>query len=140
MTPKEFMLAALTCSKQALPNCRPNPPVGCVITFQEKIIASGYTEMPGFRHAEIMAIDNCRRKLSECELYVTLEPCSFFGRTPACTDRLIKLRPKKIYVAMLDTDIRNNGQGIKLLKQAQLNVELGLAEAEVSEFLKPYLN
>ncbi len=139
MKPKEFMLEALAISKQALPKCRPNPPVGCVITYQDKIVASGYTQEPGERHAEIMAIDNCKYKLAECELYVTLEPCSFFGRTPACTERLIKVHPKKIYIAMLDSDPRNNGRGLGQLREANLDVELGLAQSEVNVFLFPYL-
>ncbi len=137
---EEIMLQALAISKLALPKCRPNPPVGCIVTFNREIIATGYTEEPGKRHAEIVAIDNCGQDLNDCELFVTLEPCSFFGRTPACTDRLIKQRPKKIFVAILDSDPRNNGRGIELLRQANINVEIGLAASAVELFLAPFLN
>ncbi|MEX0595390.1 MAG: bifunctional diaminohydroxyphosphoribosylaminopyrimidine deaminase/5-amino-6-(5-phosphoribosylamino)uracil reductase RibD [Candidatus Paceibacterota bacterium] len=137
---EELMLQALELSKDALPYCQPNPPVGCLITYHNQVISTGYTEPPGQRHAEIVAINNCSQLLSACELFVTLEPCSFFGRTPACTEALIKCRPKKIYVAMLDPDARNNGRGIQILQTAGLDVQVGLAQDAVREFLRDYLN
>lgn len=139
MTIEELMLQALEISRQALPHCRPNPPVGCIITLNRQIVSKGYTEAPGQRHAEIMALDNCSENVGECELFVTLEPCSFFGRTPACTDSLIRYRPKKIFVSLLDSDTRNNGRGISLLRDAGLDVETGVAAVQVGEFLSQYL-
>lgn len=71
--------------------------------------------------------------------YVTLEPCSFVGRTPACAKVLVKSGIKCVVVAMLDPDPRNNGRGIQILEQASVRVDIGLCNNQVSAFLEPYL-
>lgn len=71
--------------------------------------------------------------------YVTLEPCSFVGRTPACANTLVKSGIKHVVVSLLDPDGRNSGNGISILKQAGIEVEIGLCEEQVSRFLAPYL-
>ncbi len=71
--------------------------------------------------------------------YVTLEPCSFVGRTPACVDTLVKSGIKHVVVALVDPDERNSGKGISILKQNGIEVEVGLCEEQVARFLKPYL-
>ncbi|RYV01867.1 hypothetical protein SOPP22_14980 [Shewanella sp. OPT22] len=135
-----FMLRALKVSKQALPDCKPNPPVGCVLVKEGKVVSEGYTQMIGSNHAEVEALLNYPYNMSDVVAYVTLEPCSFFGRTPACTEMLINSGIKNVVVAILDPDSRNSGRGIQQLKDNGIKVDIGVCELEVSKFLEPYFN
>lgn len=135
----EFMRAALNASRAALPDCLPNPPVGCVIVYNGEIVATGHTQKPGQHHAEADALSRYQGDLTQCEIYVTLEPCSFTGRTPSCAQALAKLKPGKVYVGVLDSDPRNQGAGIAILRRAGIDVEVGIVEREVSEWLSQYL-
>ena len=98
----KFMLLALEYSRQALPECRPNPPVGCVIVHNGDVVSKGFTQSPGHHHAEIEAISKLTLPIDECEIFVTLEPCSFQGRTPSCALTLAELKPRHIYIAIED--------------------------------------
>ena len=134
-----FMRAALKEGRKALPDCLPNPPVGCVLVRADRIIASGYTQMPGQLHAEAMALSQVSGDLSDVSAYVTLEPCSFHGRTPSCAMALIDRGIGRVFVATLDPDPRNSGAGIKLLESAGIVVEIGMLEKEALKDLGPYL-
>lgn len=134
-----FMLRALALSKLALPNCRPNPPVGCVLVKNNQIVSEGFTQAPGQHHAEAQAIVNYPYALEDVTAYVTLEPCSFVGRTPSCAHTLAGLNIKRVVVATLDPDPRNSGKGIAVLTDAGIDVEIGVCQREVSEFISPYL-
>lgn len=135
------MLAALVESKKALPECLPNRPVGCVIVDKKEIVAQGYTQPPGKHHAEIHALNHIQGKAFNClKMYVTLEPCSFYGRTPACALTIAEdPRVHKIYVSVVDPDPRNNGQGLEILRKAGKTVYVGLCADEVNAFLRQYL-
>lgn len=134
------MQAALAESKQALPHCLPNPPVGCIIVRDEKIVAKGYTLPPGQPHAEASALAQIEGNLSDCEIFVTLEPCSFHGRTPSCARSMVPRKPKAVHIAILDPDPRNQGKGIEIMREGGLEVYVGLLAEEVQSFLEPYLN
>ena len=134
-----FMLKALKISRAALPECQPNPPVGCVLVLDEQVIAEGYTQKIGGNHAEIEALSVYDGSMEEVTAYVTLEPCSFVGRTPACSSAIVKSGIKRVVVAILDPDMRNNGKGIQALEKEGITVDIGVASKEVSEFLSPYL-
>jgi len=134
-----FMRAALKEGRKALPGCLPNPPVGCVLVRADQIIASGYTQLPGQQHAEAKALSNVSGNLSDVSAYVTLEPCSFYGRTPSCAKALVDRGICQVFVATLDPDPRNSGAGIKLLESAGIIVEIGMLEKEALEDLGPYL-
>ncbi len=136
---EDFMRRALAISHQALPECQPNPPVGCVLVKDNLIVAEGYTQAIGGDHAEVQALKAYKGSLSTVTAYVTLEPCSFVGRTPACAKTLVERGIGKVVVAMLDPDPRNSGKGIEILKNAGVDVEVGLLGDEVAEFLTPYL-
>ena len=135
----EFMLLALETSKQALPNCLPNPPVGCVIVRNGHVIATGFTNEVGSHHAEIDALSKISGTLEDCDMYVTLEPCSFIGRTPSCAMEIVKRKVRRLYVAIIDPHVKNNGKGIDIIKEAHIPVVVGLCSQQVSSFLTPYL-
>ncbi|MEH2405917.1 MAG: deaminase [Nostoc sp.] len=135
------MLAALAQSRKALPECLPNPPVGCVIVDAQEIVAQGYTRTPGKHHAEADALNQIRDKaLDFLKMYVTLEPCSFHGRTPACALAIAQdRRIHEIYVSIVDPDPRNNGKGLNILRNAGKTVNVGLCANDVNAFLNQYL-
>ena len=136
---KAFMLKALEVSRAALPECQPNPPVGCVLVLGGQVIAEGFTQRIGGNHAEVEAISAYDGPMEEVTAYVTLEPCSFVCRTPACSSVIIKSGIKRVVVAILDPDERNNGKGLYALEKEGIKVDIGIASREVSEFLYPYL-
>jgi pyrimidine deaminase RibD-like protein len=136
----EFMRTALTESARALPDCLPNPPVGCALVRAGAVVAVGYTQPPYQPHAEPMALSQLTGDLQDVTAYVTLEPCSFHQRTPSCAKELIARRIGAVYVAMLDPHPRNQGRGVELLREAGIPVEVGILEHEVQPFLSPYLH
>jgi len=133
------MRAALKEGRKALPDCLPNPPVGCVLVKGGQIIACGYTQLPSEQHAEAVALSKVSGNLSGVSAYVTLEPCSFYGRTPSCAKALIDRGIGRVFVATLDPDPRNSGAGIKLLESAGIIVDIGMLEKEALEDLGPHL-
>ncbi|MGF1684993.1 bifunctional diaminohydroxyphosphoribosylaminopyrimidine deaminase/5-amino-6-(5-phosphoribosylamino)uracil reductase RibD [Photobacterium minamisatsumaniensis] len=136
---EKFMLRALEISKQALPKCIPNPPIGCVLVKDDSIVSEGFTQAIGGNHAEVQALKAYSGSMDGVTAYVTLEPCSFVGRTPACASILVSSGIKHVVVSILDPDARNSGRGIEILKQAGISVEIGLCREQVSSILAPYL-
>jgi pyrimidine deaminase RibD-like protein len=138
---ERFMAAALAESRRALPDCRPNPPVGCVIVGDGVILARGFTGCPGDPHAEAAAIAALPSAGDRAGLtaFVTLEPCSFHGRTPSCARALVASGIGAVVVGLIDPDPRNNGRGIRLLREAGLFVEVGVLQDAVLAFLDAYL-
>lgn len=135
----DFMLLALEYSRLALPECRPNPPVGCVIVHNGVVVSKGFTQSPGHHHAEIDAISRLTFPIGECDIFVTLEPCSYQGRTPSCARTLAEMKPRHIYIAIEDPHPRNSGEGLRILKNAGISFTLGIGKDEVADFLSPYL-
>jgi pyrimidine deaminase RibD-like protein len=133
------MRTALAEGRKALPACLPNPPVGCVLVLGGKVIAVGHTQPPGQSHAEALALDQVVGPLDDVTAYVTLEPCAFQGRTPSCAKTLIERGVKRIVVAMLDPDPRNDGEGVALMRQAGATVLVGLLADEARHDLQSYL-
>lgn len=135
------MEEALAASVAALPACRPNPPVGCVIVRGDSIVARGYTGPPGHPHAEAAALANLAADEARDGLtaFVTLEPCSFHGRTPSCALALIASGITRVVVATVDPHPRNRGRGLELMREAGIDVQVGVLEQRVLDFIKPYL-
>jgi len=132
----EFMNAALAQAKKALFISNPNPRVGCVIVKGDQIIGSGHTQVVGGDHAEIAALKDAESKgfdVTGATAYVTLEPCCHHGRTPPCTDSLIKSKISTVFVAMQDPNPLVAGQGLDQLRQAGIVVRCGLLEKEATE-------
>ena len=124
------MQRALQLARLGAGTVSPNPMVGCVIVHEGKIIGEGYHQKYGDAHAEVNAVNAVSDKslLSESDIYVTLEPCSHFGKTPPCADLLIKHQVKKVIICNNDPNPLVAGQGIEKLRQAGIEVEFGLLE------------
>ncbi|MDX2174538.1 MAG: bifunctional diaminohydroxyphosphoribosylaminopyrimidine deaminase/5-amino-6-(5-phosphoribosylamino)uracil reductase RibD [Bacteroidota bacterium] len=132
MNDKEFIQQALLLAQQGWPEVAPNPMVGCVIVKNGEIVAEGYHQKFGYAHAEVNAINNLSTEINpaDCTLYVTLEPCNHFGKTPPCADLIIEKGFKKVVVCNLDPNPLVAGRGIEKLKQAGIEVIIGVLEDE----------
>jgi riboflavin biosynthesis protein RibD len=136
----QYMSQALSEGRKALPACLPNPPVGCVLVQGGSIIGRGHTQPPGGAHAEIGALAALRGEAGTATLFVTLEPCSFHGRTPSCAEAIIASGIRTVVVAILDPDPRNSGAGIEKLRAAGIEVRVGPMQEQAQADLGPYLN
>ncbi|MFA5522656.1 MAG: bifunctional diaminohydroxyphosphoribosylaminopyrimidine deaminase/5-amino-6-(5-phosphoribosylamino)uracil reductase RibD [Castellaniella sp.] len=128
-----WMGQALAMAQTALYSTAPNPRVGCIIVRNGQVLGSGATQPAGQAHAEVMAIEQARRahrQLRGATVYLTLEPCSHQGRTPPCMEALIRARPARVVVAMLDPNPRVKGQGVAGLRAAGIEVSVGIAAEE----------
>jgi len=117
----------------------PNPFVGCVIVKDGEIVGKGVTQKCGSDHAEIQALKSAGDKSRGSEMYVTLEPCCFQGRTPACTEAIIKAGIRRVNIGIKDPNPRVNGKGIEQLEAAGIEVEEGMKKAEIAIQLEYYL-
>ena len=126
----KFMQRCLELASKAEGMTYPNPMVGSVIVHEGKIIGEGYHVRAGGPHAEVMAIDSVRNKklLESSALYVNLEPCSHFGKTPPCTDLIISIKIPLVVIGTTDTSEKVSGKGLSGLKEAGCKVILGVAE------------
>lgn len=131
---------ALQLAKQGAQKVTPNPMVGCVIVNNDCIIGQGFHEQYGGPHAEVNAIDNIEDKtvLKNSTLYVTLEPCAHFGKTPPCVDLIIKYKIPRVIIACVDTFSEVSGKGIEQLKAAGVEVTVGVLEKRAQEVNKRF--
>jgi diaminohydroxyphosphoribosylaminopyrimidine deaminase/5-amino-6-(5-phosphoribosylamino)uracil reductase len=127
-----FMQRALDLAERGKGAVRPNPLVGCVLVHEGKIIGEGYHEQYGGPHAEVNAIASVTdpKLLAAATAYVSLEPCSHWGKTPPCANLLIEKGIKSVVVATLDPNPLVSGKGVKLLEEAGISVQVGLLERE----------
>jgi len=142
VTGEKFMLTALKLAEKGIGSVEPNPPVGAVLVKSGRIIGRGWHKKFGGPHAEINALNDCIKKGNNPKgstLYVTLEPCCHFGKTPPCTDRIIKNRIAKVCVAMLDPSKHACGRGVKQLKKAGIEVVTGLCEKQARILNAPFI-
>lgn len=138
---EQFMQRALDLAALGKERVAPNPMVGAVIVHNGLIIGEGYHEQFGEAHAEVNAVRAVENKdmLSEATMYVTLEPCAHHGKTPPCADLIVHHRFKKVFIAMQDPFSEVAGKGIQRLKNAGIEVEVGMMEAEARELNKRFL-
>lgn len=127
-----FMKRCLQLAEKGTGKVAPNPMVGCVIVYENKIIGEGYHRKFGDWHAEVNAINSVKDKslLKESTLYVNLEPCSHYGKTPPCVERIIKEGVRKVVVCNSDPNPDVNGKGLQMLRDAGIEVVTGVLEAE----------
>lgn len=134
------MQRCLELAKNGLGLVYPNPMVGCVIVYQDRIIGEGWHQKAGCPHAEVNAIDSVKDKslLTKATLYVNLEPCSHHGRTPPCADLIIEYGIKKVIIGSVDTHEKVGGKGIKRLRENGVEVEISILESEGRELNKRF--
>jgi diaminohydroxyphosphoribosylaminopyrimidine deaminase/5-amino-6-(5-phosphoribosylamino)uracil reductase len=139
---EEMMLRALELARQGGRSVSPNPMVGCVIVRNGRIIGQGYHERFGGPHAEVNAINNAGGDVAGAEVFVNLEPCSFYGKTPPCVDLLIEKKVKRVVIGMLDPNPKVNGEGVRKLNQAGISTSVGVLREEakkLNEFFIKYI-
>ena len=124
------MRAALSLARRGLGNTWPNPAVGCVLVRDGQVVGRGWTQPGGRPHAETEALARAGTSARGATAYVTLEPCSHWGRTPPCCDALIKAGIVRVVVAAGDPDPRVDGRGLARLRDAGIAVQTGLFQAE----------
>jgi len=128
------MRAAMAVAARGLGRTWPNPAVGCVLVNQGRVIARGWTQPGGRPHAETMALTRAGPAARGATAYVTLEPCSHYGRTAPCCDALIEAGITRVVAAMRDPDARVNGNGFNRLRQAGITVQEGVLRQEAEAF------
>ncbi|MDP8261402.1 MAG: bifunctional diaminohydroxyphosphoribosylaminopyrimidine deaminase/5-amino-6-(5-phosphoribosylamino)uracil reductase RibD [Candidatus Kappaea frigidicola] len=128
-----FMLQALELARKAKGLTCPNPSVGAIIIKANKVIAKGFHEKAGTAHAEIIALNKAGKSAKGACMYVTLEPCSTFAKTPPCTKAIIKAGIKRVVIATLDSNPINRNKGLHILKEHGIEVEKGVLECEAKK-------
>ncbi|MDL2269272.1 bifunctional diaminohydroxyphosphoribosylaminopyrimidine deaminase/5-amino-6-(5-phosphoribosylamino)uracil reductase RibD [Desulfosarcina sp. OttesenSCG-928-G17] len=129
MQPTDYMKTALELAEKGRGRTSPNPMVGAVVVKDGRIVGKGYHPKAGGPHAEVVAIDDAGDLAHGATLYVTLEPCNHFGRTPPCTHKIIAAGIRKVVVAMADPNPKVEGGGNAALLAAGIEVETGVCEA-----------
>lgn len=126
MNNKDYMEKAIELAKLGEGKVNPNPLVGAVVVKNGKIIGEGWHKKYGDSHAEVYALEMAGKEAEGADLYVTLEPCSHYGKTPPCAKKIIDSGIKRCFVSILDPNPLVSGNGIKYLKEAGIEVEIGL--------------
>ena len=130
---------ALALAKRGEGRVEPNPMVGCVIVRNERIIGEGYHRRFGGPHAEIEALGSCARNPRGATVYVSLEPCCHYGKTPPCTDALIAAGIARVVTPLRDPNPAVNGRGLRRLRAAGITVTTGVLGDDAAEVLRPFL-
>jgi diaminohydroxyphosphoribosylaminopyrimidine deaminase/5-amino-6-(5-phosphoribosylamino)uracil reductase len=135
----DYMARALSLAKLALGSVSPNPAVGAVIVKNGKVVGQGYTQPPGGPHAEIMALKEAGERARGATMYVTLEPCCHYGRTPPCTKALIDAGIAEVRSAMIDPNPLVSGKGKTELEKAGIHVKTGEKAESACEIIEAYI-
>ena len=137
---EKYIKRCIELAKNGLGTTYPNPLVGCVIVYENKIIGEGWHKKSGEAHAEVIAIESVQNKelLSSSTLYVSMEPCSHFGKTPPCADLILKYKIPNVVIGTIDPNSKVAGKGIQKLKDSGVNVTFGILEKEGNELNKRF--
>jgi len=139
MRDHEYMQEALTLAKTAKGFTSPNPCVGAVVVKDNRIVGKGFHKAAGLAHAEVDALDDAGIKARGATLYVTLEPCNHFGKTPPCTQKIINAGIKKVVVGCSDPNPDVCGEGLKYLKSKGLEVLSGVLENQAQILIEDFI-
>ena len=134
-----FMKKALELAEKGRGTASPNPMVGAVVVKNGRIVSSAYHKRPGALHAEAITLRKAGKKAEGAGLYVNLEPCAHIGRTPPCTDAIIKSKIKKVFCSMVDPNSLNNRRGIKILRRNNIKVSVGLLQEEAQKLNEVFI-
>jgi len=129
-TEARFMARALTLAGKGLFTTDPNPRVGCVVVKGGAIVGEGWHARAGEPHAEVLALSQAGERARDADLFVTLEPCNHYGRTPPCTDAVLGAGVRRVVCAMQDPNPMTDGKGIARLRAGGIEVDIGLLEAQ----------
>lgn len=135
----DYMKQALSLAKLALGQVSPNPAVGAVVVRDGEVVGQGYTQPPGSWHAEVMALKQAGEKARGAVMYVTLEPCCHYGRTPPCSQAIIAAGISEVHLAMLDPNTIVSGRGETELEREGVKTYLGECEQEAKEINEAYI-
>lgn len=135
----DYMKQALSLAKLALGQVSPNPAVGAVVVKDGEVVGQGYTQPPGSWHAEIMALKQAGEKARGGVMYVTLEPCCYYGRTPPCTKAVIEAGISEVHLAMIDPNPLVSGRGEEELEKEGIKTYVGEHEKEAREINEAYI-
>src|SRR5882762_4964977 len=133
---QRFMRRALALAQRGLGKTSPNPAVGAVLVRKGRVVAEGWHKRAGGPHAEVFALRGVKAR--DATLYVTMEPCSTWGKTPPCTEAIITAGVKRVVVAALDPNPKHNGRGLTALRRAGIQVEAGLLSDEATILNEPF--
>ncbi len=136
----QYMQRAIELARNTLGTASPNPSVGAVIVNDGAVVGEGWTQPVGGPHAEIVALERAGEAARGATLYTTLEPCCHLGRTPPCTTALVNAGIAEVCTAVLDPDLRVNGEGIAVMERAGIKVSLGLCGEDATQVLESYLH
>ena len=134
-----YMNLALNLARERLGLTGENPSVGCVIVKNDEVISLGQTGLNGIPHAEYNAIKSCKKNLKGSKIYVSLEPCTHYGKTPPCSDIIIRSKIKEVIFSIIDPDITTKSKSFKIFKKKRIKVKLGLLHNEAKKIYKPYI-
>lgn len=137
---EKFMARAIELAKLGEGRTNPNPMVGAVIVKNGKILSEGYHAKYGEYHAERNAILSAKQDLQGADIYVNLEPCSHFGKTPPCADLIIEKKFKNVYIGILDPNPLVAGRGVEKLRNAGINVEIGILKEQCEKLNEVFLH
>ena len=135
----QWMQKALALAEQGRYSTRPNPAVGCVIVKDGRLIAEGWHVKAGEPHAEVLALAQADKEAKGATAYVTLEPCSHFGKTPPCANALVASGVSRVVIAMQDPNPLVAGKGIEILKQAGIVVDVGIEQEQAQALNKGFI-
>jgi diaminohydroxyphosphoribosylaminopyrimidine deaminase/5-amino-6-(5-phosphoribosylamino)uracil reductase len=132
------MTAALDLARRGEGLTRPNPPVGAVIVRQRRVVGRGFHRQAGGPHAELLALQDAGRRAAGATLYVTLEPCSSWGRTPPCTDAILRSGLRRVVIGVTDRNPKHSGRGLAILRRNGVDADAGICGAEAARLYAPF--
>ena len=133
-----YMMRALNLARKGLGRTAPNPPVGAVVVKNGRVVGEGFHPKAGLAHAEVFALQAAGEEAKGATLYVTLEPCSHFGKTPPCTDAVIKAGIARVVVGSVDPNPVVAGKGIRILREHGIKVDVGIKGKETAKRIEWY--
>jgi diaminohydroxyphosphoribosylaminopyrimidine deaminase / 5-amino-6-(5-phosphoribosylamino)uracil reductase len=134
----KWMNQALALARRAEGMTRPNPPVGAIVVKNGRKIGQGWHKKAGGPHAEVFALRQAGAAARGATLYVSLEPCSTFGRTPPCSEAIIRAGISRVVVGAVDPNPKHAGRGLRLLRKAGIRVEVGACAEEAADLIAPF--
>lgn len=138
VNPHKIMQQAASIALMGKGYTKTNPVVGAIIVKDSKVVSTGYHTGFGKPHAEVEAIENCNVDVAGADLYVTLEPCSCYGKTPPCTKKIIERKIKRVFIGVVDPNPENAGKGVEELLKNGVEVYVGFAEAVCASLIEDF--